>query len=787
AQNDAFWSLAPFFAGVPDFAAYAERVAYSPRRLYAMLMRAEIEADAGLAPDLKAAAARVADLFDPLFYLAEYPDVALAGSNPLLHYLTDGAREGRRPHPFFDPEYYCAQKPAAAGNPLLDYAEAGSAQGLKPHPLFDPAFYRARNPDIAEGGVEPLHHYEVWGGREGRDPSPIFDTGYYLARRGAGFSGDNPLLDYLAEGWIAGHDPHPLFSARHFAATAGIAEFAEAPLAVYRKRPDLWEAKPHPLFDPAYFTAELARLGLEPREDRSPLEYFCAFGPEADLSPHRLFDAPLYRYQVERELGRSLEEPALLDYLKRGWHDKTLLPNPLFDPQTYVARNRIEPEQPELVHYVTAGDRAGYWCHEMFCAGVYNAQRANGGPATALEHFFAAPDEELLRSHPHLRRPLGRRLLEWLRAAVAVAADVDPDFYRASYPDLGMLNDAQVATHYREYGRLEGRFGTPRELLVAKGMRLRDVPLGFFADEYLTFNPDLAVLGESFPVLFCHYLQQGRAENRKIGRWQFHLNLMPPLDLPTREAPLALDHAAEKAEVCVLMHIFYPDLWPELASFAKNFEAVSRDVFINLVDEAWSPGLHREIREMCPDAFVQLSNDNGRDIGGFVRLLDNVDFGKYRLFALVHSKKSPHIPEEQATHWRRALLSAFAGSRETVQQCVAMFRDDPTVGLVGAAQYRETTLGDNAAVFEALLDRFEISPGNRGTEYLSGTMFLIRGEILERLYDRLKQSEWEYGGDISVEEHMDGQLAHGVERVVGNLVKEMGYRIVWRPAAEGGA
>ncbi|HEV2303717.1 MAG TPA: hypothetical protein VGR91_19295, partial [Stellaceae bacterium] len=139
AKNEAFWSLAPFLADLPDFAAYAERVSYAPRRLYAMLMRADIEADPDPSPELKAAAAKLADLFDPLFYLAEHPDVALAGTNPLLHDLTDGAREGRRPHPFFDPEYYCAQKPAAAGNPLLDYAEAGSAQGLKPHPLFDPA------------------------------------------------------------------------------------------------------------------------------------------------------------------------------------------------------------------------------------------------------------------------------------------------------------------------------------------------------------------------------------------------------------------------------------------------------------------------------------------------------------------------------------------------------------------------------------------------------------------------------------------------------------------------
>ena len=146
----------------------------------------------------------------------------------------------------------------------------------------------------------------------------------------------------------------------------------------------------------------------------------------------------------------------------------------------------------------------------------------------------------------------------------------------------------------------------------------------------------------------------------------------------------------------------------------------------------------------------------------------------------MHTKKSPHIPEEKGAHWRRTLLSAFAGSREVVAQSIATFRRDPSVGLIGSKEWRSTELGKNAEVYEKLLDMFEIAPEHRGLEYLSGTMFMIRPEIVARVYERLKEAEFEYGGDKSLEEHMDGQLAHGVERLVGNLVRQMGYRFAWQ-------
>jgi hypothetical protein len=72
-------------------------------------------------------------LFDENWYLTQYPDLAQAGVEPLLHYLKFGGFEGR-----------------------------------KPNPDFDSAFYLAQYPDVVKGGLNPLVHYVRFGRSEQR-------------------------------------------------------------------------------------------------------------------------------------------------------------------------------------------------------------------------------------------------------------------------------------------------------------------------------------------------------------------------------------------------------------------------------------------------------------------------------------------------------------------------------------------------------------------------------------------------------------------------------------------
>jgi hypothetical protein len=139
-------------------------------------------------------------LFDPAFYLRKYPDVAAAGANPLCHYLKHGAAELRQPHPLFDPGFYLDRNPdirRAGLNPLVHYVRHGAAEDRKPLPLFEPSHYRNSCAEAPSRGQNLLAHFLESGARAA-SPHPLFDCEAYLdAHPDAAAQGVNPLVDYL--------------------------------------------------------------------------------------------------------------------------------------------------------------------------------------------------------------------------------------------------------------------------------------------------------------------------------------------------------------------------------------------------------------------------------------------------------------------------------------------------------------------------------------------------------------------------------------------------------------
>ena len=308
---------------------------------------------------------------------------------------------------------------------------------------------------------------------------------------------------------------------------------------------------------------------------------------------------------------------------------------------------------------------------------------------------------------------------------------------------------------------------------------MADVPIGFFPEEYIALHPDLEVWRDQPMRCLVHYLEHGRAEGRQIGYWQLKLDNLA-LEIPASPSPPPTAATSSGGRICILVHIYYPELWPELAAFVRNLQVVPADVFVNVTDSQWTPKLHRQLREFCPGAFVQLSPNRGRDIGGHLRLLNNVDIQRYDTFALMHTKKSGHLPEAMATGWRQGLIAPFAGNSAVASECLKLFREQPNTGMVGAAAWRAHSMNGNQVEVDRLMTRFGIELRNRRLDFVSGTMFLIRAEIVARLHRELRETAWEDATGKDAGFFMDGQLEHAVERVIPSLARQMGYEIVWR-------
>lgn len=165
---------------------------------------------------------RASGLFDAQWYLQKYPDVAKAGVDPLSHYMTHGAREGRKASARFDARWYVNTYPDAAASdthPLLHYIHnrqgrvgtLSDVKALTPEQKsdatlllasahFDAAWYAETN-GLGKAGRQAALHYLQFGAAKGSAPSPSFDGDRYLtAYPDIREAGANPLIHYIRHG-----------------------------------------------------------------------------------------------------------------------------------------------------------------------------------------------------------------------------------------------------------------------------------------------------------------------------------------------------------------------------------------------------------------------------------------------------------------------------------------------------------------------------------------------------------------------------------------------------------
>lgn len=332
-------------------------------------------------------------LFHTAFYKQCYADAA--GVNPLLHYVEQGAAEGRWPGPLFDPDCYrrVAPVPVGAANPLLHFLETAGNRTVSPHPLFDCTHYLSQVADAARSSKHPLLHYLL--NRQCWQASPhlLFDGVYYTETYPDILeSNTNPLEHFLLHGGAEGRSPHPLFDTPHYAASAGLPAGVN-PLLHFATIGARELRDPHPLFDMRSYRGKISP-GSGRRDNL--LVHYLARPVEQRSSPHPLFDDQFFaaRYPGVARSGKDL----LIHYIQRGLDDR-LWPNPAFDGAYYATHIRGTGMNP-LVHYVLHGADATLRPHPDFDAAAYAAAHpACGGPAGALRHYLAmaAPRPEAAR------------------------------------------------------------------------------------------------------------------------------------------------------------------------------------------------------------------------------------------------------------------------------------------------------------------------------------------------------------------------------------------------------
>lgn len=511
---------------------------------------------------------------------------------------------------------------------------------------------------------------------------------------------------------------------------------------------------------------------------RSPAALATDQDPRAGLlARSSLLDPEYVCKQLGLPFGTERLAIARAYYSNAG--ERSLRPNPLFDPEYYRHANELGFHADPVAHYLAGGAREHLRCHFLFDADWYKSQIADAAEADdLLEHYWRVGYPKKIPPTDPSKTEILPEIARLFFANVNESDydSFDPWIYRLCNPQVAHLYDKELVKHYGRSGKREGRIASVAAYFAKCGALPRFLPIDFSPTGYTDVHLDLA---KEFPdgsfACLTHYLSDGLSEGRAYSFTDLYGYFCPN----NRHFSVELIEQQEKTPLCVLVHLYYPEMWEELCAYIRNIE-VPFDLYVNLVDSTWTPEALRQIRSDFPEAKVYISANAGRDIGGFIRLLDSVDFGNYVAFALIHSKKSPHVTEAYSSRWKESLLQPLFGSPETVAQNVAAFIEDPSIGIIGSTQNRHTSLAKNEDAFTHLLDMYQVDEEHRECEYVSGTMMLVRSELMQKMYEPLKDFDFKLGDGKDLTFHMDGQFEHAVERVFGNVMKQNKMQFLWR-------
>ena len=196
-----------------------------------------------------------------------------------------------------------------------------------------------------------------------------------------------------------------------------------------------------------------------------------------------------------------------------------------------------------------------------------------------------------------------------------------------------------------------------------------------------------------------------------------------------------------------IVHVFYPDFWPEIVSCLRNIDG-PLDLVVTYVDD--SKGIPEMVRRDFPEAKFVLCENRGFDIWPFLKALKTVDLSGYSVLVKLHTKRDVkrggrplvfnHCDFAESA-WREYLLG-FIRDKESWSATMARL-SQPGVGMVAdrhvIMRRTDTPWFNTRRSMDAAVDFVQKLygvpvPGN--PQFVAGTMFAARPAIFARLLAR---------------------------------------------------
>ncbi|WP_324021235.1 hypothetical protein GC090_07405 [Pantoea sp. JZ29] len=226
------------------------------------------------------------------------------------------------------------------------------------------------------------------------------------------------------------------------------------------------------------------------------------------------------------------------------------------------------------------------------------------------------------------------------------------------------------------------------------------------------------------------------------------------------------------ANIAVIIHIFYPDISSEIREYIEKIPK-NIDVFITVPEESYIPGIIDLFIASASSLFIAVTENKGRDVYPFVKVMQSYDFKKYTMVLKLHTKKSKY--STLGDIWRKNIYSGLLSSAANIDKLYSSFNE----GQVGiAAPFKdylssENYWGANKERVYTYAKRLGIDNDKINLFFVGGTMFWFKPDALYPLVELICEKDFEE--ELN---QQDGTFAHVFERLTCLSTMSKGYKAI---------
>lgn len=234
--------------------------------------------------------------------------------------------------------------------------------------------------------------------------------------------------------------------------------------------------------------------------------------------------------------------------------------------------------------------------------------------------------------------------------------------------------------------------------------------------------------------------------------------------------------------VAVCAHVYYTDMVEELLSLTDTIPS-SYD-FIATTDTQAKKEIIEKIvsrRKNIRNVIVRIVEQNrGRDMSSlFITCRDLFLEDHYDLVCRLHTKKSPQVAAGVANMFKRHMFENLLNSSGYTTNVLDMLHDQPWIGVAvpPLVHIAFPTMGhvwfnnrNTAEQLKVTLD-LKVNFDPEAPVGAFGTMFWFRPKALRKLFAH----PWQWSDFNAEPHHIDGGLAHVLERMICYVAQDAGY------------